>query len=369
MMVSHSEYISIKEKSITGRYVINDQILKYLKKVSSDFKIDILGGSVENRNIQSITLGSGSTRILMWSQMHGNESTTTKAVLDFINFMKSNNQAAKDIVANCTIRIIPILNPDGAERYTRVNANNIDLNRDAQERSQPESRILKEAYDSFRPDYCFNLHDQRTIFNVGSTSKPATLSFLAPAHDKERNISKTRAMSMQLIVAMNKVLQHVIPGQVGRYDDSFNANCVGDAFQMLNTPTILFEAGHYPEDYQREHTREYVFYAILAAVDTIAKNTISTYGQSEYFKIPENNTSFFDIVIKNAEVIKSSSEVKSDLGLLYIEELSEGKISFVPKIKKTGDLQLYFGHQVFNCLENNSLNDLKKQSFWEDVNT
>ena len=369
MILSQPEYLAIKEKSISDRYVINDQILEYLKKVPSDFKVDILGVSVENRNIQSITLGSGSTKILMWSQMHGNESTTTKAVLDFINFMGSGTQAVKDIAARCTIKIVPMLNPDGAERYTRVNANSIDLNRDAQERSQPESRILKEVYDHFRPDYCFNLHDQRTIFNVGSTSKPATLSFLAPAHDEERTISKTRAMSMQLIVAMNKVLQDCIPGQVGRYDDSFNANCVGDAFQMLNTPTILFEAGHYHEDYPRERTREYVFYAILAAVDTIAKDSISAYVQSEYFEIPENNKLFFDILVKNAEAIGLSSEEKSDFGLLYIEELSEGKINFIPIIKKTGDLRSYFGHKAFNCLNNSSLRNLRKQSFWKDISS
>ncbi|MFK5973099.1 MAG: M14 family metallopeptidase [Flavobacteriaceae bacterium] len=369
MILSRAGYLAIKEESISGRYLINDQILEYLKKVSSDFKVDILGVSVEDRNIQSITLGSGSTRILMWSQMHGNESTTTKAVLDFINFMGSNAQAVKDIVAHCTIKIVPMLNPDGAERYTRANANNIDLNRDAQERSQPESQILKEVYDGFRPDYCFNLHDQRTIFNVGSTSKPATLSFLAPAHDEERTISATRALSMQLIVAMNKVLQRLIPGQVGRYDDSFNANCVGDAFQMLNTPTVLFEAGHYHEDYQRERTREYVFYAILTAVDTIAKDGVSTYEQSEYFDVPENNTLFFDIVVKNAEVINISSEAKSDFGLLYAEELGEGEINFIPKIKKTGDLRPYFGHKVFNCLNSSSLKDLKKQSFWKDVSS
>ena len=57
---------------------------------------------------------------------------------------------------------------------------------------------------------------------------------------------------MEVIIKMNNVLQNVIPNQVGIYDDSFNINCVGDSFQSKGVPTILFEAGHYKNDYSRE---------------------------------------------------------------------------------------------------------------------
>ncbi|WP_273566708.1 DUF2817 domain-containing protein [Maribacter halichondriae] len=96
------------------------------------------------------------------------------------------------MLEQCSLVILPMLNPDGAEVYTRVNANNVDLNRDAQERTQPESRILRQVFEEFRPEYCFNLHDQRTIYNVGDTNKPATVSFLSPAFDIERSISVSR---------------------------------------------------------------------------------------------------------------------------------------------------------------------------------
>lgn len=356
-----------KENSIVGRYVINEQISAYLKGKSSNFEIEELGTSVENRNISSITLGSGPKRILMWSQMHGNESTTTKAVIDFIDFIIQDLSSAKALLADCTIKIIPMLNPDGAAVYTRVNANNIDLNRDAQDRSQPESILLRKVFDYFQPHYCFNLHDQRTLFNVGDTPKTATISFLAPSHDKERSISATREKSMQLIAAMNKALQQLIPGQIGRYDDSFNANCVGDAFQMRNTPTVLFEAGHFPDDYQRERTREYIFYAIWFAIDAIAKDKIRTHELSEYFEIPENKKMFYDILIKNVQLIKPSVKVKSDMGLLYKEKLVDGTIHFIPQIEKIGDLTEFYGHQVFNCLDGSDVENLKKQSFWQQV--
>ena len=299
--------------------------------------------------------------------MHGNESTTTKSLLDLINFLGSRSGVAQLILENCTLQLIPILNPDGATAYTRVNANAIDLNRDAQDRTQPESIVLRKVYDEFRPDYCFNLHDQRTIFNVGDTPKPATVSFLAPAHDEERSISNTRGVSMQLIVAMNEVLQQVIPGRVGRYDDAFNANCVGDTFQMLNTPTILFEAGHSPDDYDREQTRAHIFQAILAALVTIAQNKIDGYDQNDYFSIPENGKRFYDILIKNAHNAHSSVAEGEPIGLLFKEVLVDDKIEFVADVTKTGNLSGCFGHVTYDCAVKEELKALKRQSFYQDL--
>lgn len=362
MILLHEAYLKFKENTIQGRYVTNVQIINYLESISSQVHIETVGHSVQERPIQSITIGQGEHKLLLWSQMHGNESTTTKAVLDLLNFLISDSIHAHKILKNCTLKIIPILNPDGAALYTRVNANQVDLNRDAQDRTQPESIVLRNIYEDFQPDYCFNLHDQRTIFNVGSTSKPATVSFLAPAHDKERNISKTRGSSMRLIVAMNQMLQKLIPGQVGRYDDGFNSNCVGDTFQMLATPTVLFEAGHYKQDYDREKTREYIFKALMAALECISENNLNDYLQKDYFSIPENQKLFYDVLIKHANLLSPS--YSKDIAILYTEVLSNGKITFEGSIEKNGSLEGFYGHKIYDCSNENDLQDLKKENFW-----
>ena len=352
-------YNAIKEETIKGRYVTDKDIDPFLNTVAKDFIIQIEGLSVEERAIKSIVLGKGKLKILMWSQMHGNESTTTKAVLDLINFLKSGSDLASSILKNCTLKIVPILNPDGAMAYTRVNANGVDLNRDAQDRTQPESIVLRKIYEDFKPNYCFNLHDQRTIFNVGNTPKPATVSFLAPAHDPERSISKTRGISMQLIVAMNQELQKFIPGQVGRYDDGFNSNCVGDTFQMLNIPTILFESGHFPGDYDREETRKYIFTAMLKAIEVISKGTIDQYHMDSYFNIPDNNKLFFDLIIKNIHILEPKYELGSSAAIQFVETLINGKIEFKGKLEEIGDLQGKFGHRTYNCLYSKDLKELQ----------
>ncbi|MFS4455533.1 M14 metallopeptidase family protein [Maribacter sp. 2304DJ31-5] len=348
-------YLEIKVSEIQGRHITHEHLSGFLNNLSFPFNVAKIGSSVNGEPIHSISFGTGPKKILMWSQMHGNESTTTKAVLDFINLLKLRKDDFGHLLQMCSFKIIPILNPDGAKAYTRVNANSIDLNRDAQDLSQPESKILRNVYDQFRPHYCFNLHDQRTIFNVGETEKPATVSFLAPAFDAQRNISLSRKESMLLIVAMNQTLQKLIPGQVGRYDDAFNPNCVGDAFQMLKTPTILFEAGHFENDYDREKTREYIFHALFTAVDAITKNTIVNYALEDYQSIPENAKQFFDVLIQNASLY-SPSLSSERIGVLYQEVLKEGEINFEPKIeKKVADYETYYGHVVKDCSKKDDL--------------
>lgn len=364
MKIEDIDYLSIKQNNIQGRYITYNHISKILVDFPTDFKVEKIGNSVHGNPIESITFGQGSIKIFMWSQMHGNESTTTKAVFDLINLLGTDSKLTGEILGNCTIKVIPMLNPDGAKAYTRVNANDVDLNRDAQNKSQPESKVLRECYEKFKPDICFNLHDQRTIFNVGATSKPATVSFLAPSHDEKRSISDTRAISMRLISAMSKQLYVWIPGQIGRYDDTFNANCVGDTFQMLHTPTILFEAGHFPGDYEREITRRYIFNALVTALKVISDGNISDYKKEDYFDIPENKKCFYDILIKNVHILDSRIYGKGDsIGILFKEVLGNDAIEFVPVIEKTGDLKGYFGHKTYDCLINDDLVDLKTQSF------
>ncbi|GLU45092.1 hypothetical protein Musp01_27160 [Muricauda sp. NBRC 101325] len=247
--------------------------------------------------------------------------------------------------------MVPILNPDGAEAYTRINHNEIDLNRDAKERTQPESQALRKLFKNFKPDYCFNLHDQRTLFSAGNNPKPATVSFLSPSSNFERDITPTREAAMKLIVAMNSDLQERIPGQVGRYDDGFNENCTGDSFQTTGTPTILFEAGHYPEDYEREKTREYIFHALIKGLKTIADNQVHEYSTNDYFKIPENRKLFFDVIVLHSNKVNTSFKEGEKVGIRFKEVLIDDKIEFIPEIAEKGTLEGYFGHKLIECVD------------------
>ena len=344
----NTAYKSHKENILFHRYITTNHIHPLLEKLNEKFSIKEIGRSVNNNTIHAIQVGRGEKKILLWSQMHGNESTTTKALFDILNTFYAHDSSIVSIFNSCTLYIIPILNPDGAFAYTRVNANDVDLNRDAQDLSEPESRVLRSAFDKFKPDFCFNLHGQRTIFSVGNTNCSATVSFLAPAQDAATTVTLNRKVAMEIICKMNEMLQMEIPNQVGIYDDAFNINCVGDTFQSMNVPTILFEAGHFANDYAREQTRELIYKSLMVSLNYISENEIDGSQCDSYFEIEENEKCFFDIIIRNVKPSIDFDEEPVDIGIMYQEKLIDDKVEFVPKIEKISNLEKHYGHKEVN---------------------
>ncbi|MEL0456424.1 M14 family zinc carboxypeptidase [Flavobacteriaceae bacterium SZ-1-7] len=340
-----------KENSLQHRYITIKHIEPLLEKLGQKVVLETIGESVLGKPIYGLELGEGKKRVLMWSQMHGNESTTTKALFDLLNTLLDDSSGLSDILKKCTLYIIPILNPDGAAAYTRVNANKVDLNRDAQNLTQPESKILRSVFNSFKPHYCFNLHGQRTIFSAGNKNKSAIVSFLSPAQDEACSVTPNRKVAMEIIAVMDKALQKVIPNHVGVYDDAFNINCVGDTFQSEHVPTILFEAGHFPDDYGREKTRELIYLSYIISLDYIAKNEVTGNFYEPYFNIPENEKWFFDVIVRNALV----DEKIIDVGIQFQERLINEKIKFVPKVLKIENLEGYYGHKEIDAQGNELL--------------
>ena len=340
-----------KEQSIEGRYITLDHIQPLLDKLNTNSQVKIIGKSVLEKPIYSYTIGTGATRIYMWSQMHGDESTTTKALFDFINVLNSDSEYAKRMLRDFTFYAIPILNPDGAKFYTRENANQVDLNRDAQDLTQPESRLLRQIFEEFKPHFCFNLHDQRTIYGVGDTRKPATVSFLAPAYNEEREINKSRLKAINLIAGINDVLDKYIPGQIGRFNDAFNINCMGDTFQFLGAPTILFEAGHFSNDYQREVTRKLIFFSLISAFDLLSENDIVNNRINDYLNISQNKVVFYDFMYKNIKINYDGIEIITNFAAQYKEELIENEIHFNAYIVEVGELENCYGHYEYDAQE------------------
>lgn len=348
----NTTYKDIKELALFGRYISLKNISPLLHNLPKQlFDISVLGQSVLGNPIYNIEIGNGPVKILMWSQMHGNESTTTKAVFDLLNCIKQN----VSMIDGFTLSILPMLNPDGAALYTRQNANKVDLNRDAQDLSQPESVVFREHYISFKPDLCLNLHGQRTIFSAGTTNNTATLSFLAPAEDISRTITTPRKVSMRLIASLNNFLQGLLPNQVGRYDDGFNANCVGDTLTMLSIPTILFEAGHYKNDYNREEVRYFIFQSIVKVLKDVKDEVHINGDASMYADIPENEKLFCDVIITNAMI---NGELM-DIEIQFQEILEDGSVKFEGVVQNISSKASKYAHKYVEAKGNLVYNENK----------
>ena len=340
-----SWYTDNFEDRLTGRYITIKHILPLLDSYRNIFNVSVAGFSEMGVEIPLVTLGKGPKKVLIWSQMHGNESTTTKALFDFFKYISVNNQQTAQLLSQYSFYVLPILNPDGAALYTRENANNIDLNRDAEDVSQSESRVLRSIFDSLQPHLCLNMHDQRSIFGIDGP-KPATLSFLAPSADALKTITPAREIAMELIVKMKNYIQAYHHNQIGRFDDTFNQNCVGDSFTSSGSPTILFEAGHYPNDYSREQSRSFVFHALIALFDLDTASQNNSLDYKEYFTIPENQKIYKDVVLYNVRV--DGEDNLQTISFQYKEKLLHQKIEFELYFDSMQEKNNVFGHQHFD---------------------
>ncbi|MGB9665685.1 MAG: M14 family zinc carboxypeptidase, partial [Ignavibacteria bacterium] len=321
---------------------------------TQNFHFQKIGSSFKGREIKLIRFGEGEIKILMWSQMHGDESTASLALLDLINLLIINKDLADELKSKISLYIIPILNPDGANQFERRNYQEIDINRDALRLQTPEGRILKKVRDEIEPDFAFNLHDQYTTYSVGRTGKPAAIALLAPAFDYERNVNQIRERAIKVCVEIKEIIDRFYPGVVARYDDEFEPRAFGDNFQKWGSSTILIESGGYLKDYEKQEIRKMNFLALAGSIYSIANQLYNSNSIDEYFKIPENQRSFFDLLVKNVKMRKDSLEYIVDLGINYTEKFDSLRNRFVRvySISDLGDLSTFYG---FDTLDANYL--------------
>lgn len=318
------------------------------------FEIQLLGHSVEDRPIRMVSVGNGDVDVLMWSQMHGNESTATRSIVDLLSFIAENSKqkSVNSLLQDLRIHFIPMLNPDGASRWTRENAIGIDLNRDALRLIAPESQLLKRVRDSLSADYGFNLHDQSKYYNVERLNNEASISFLATAFDYEKSRSAGRDEAMQLISYLYKINQHYIPNHTGRYNDDFEPRAFGDNIQKWGTKLILIETGGFKNDPEKQLGRKLNFVLIGSALEAIQKGLHKAISVEQYSQIPRNDRNLFDLKIEKVQKMVNSSYYTVDLGY-FLEESNndsyKGKEIYQVTLEDQGDLSTYTGYKNFNA--------------------
>ncbi len=289
-------------------------------------RVATVGHSVQGRAIRAVTFGSGPVRVLLWSQMHGDESTATMALADVIRFFA---EAAADplrslIEERLTITMIPMLNPDGAERFQRHNAAGVDVNRDARRLATPEARVLKMVRDSVEPSFGFNLHDQGARTTVGSDGLQAAIALLAPAADSARSYGPVRSRARQLAAVLAAALQQVIPGRVAKYDDAFNPRAFGDLIQQWGTSTVLIESGALPDDPQKQALRWLNRALLLSALEAIASERYADADPQVYEQLPVNHRVASDVLLVGGRVVlPDGRSLPLDLSLTYGDPVAQ----------------------------------------------
>ena len=350
-------YEKFQEESLDQRRFKHSDLEALFQEYQNDpeFRVRKVGESIEGRNLNLLSIGKGETDVLLWSQMHGDESTATMALFDIFNFFQAEDfeKEKKKILDNLTIHFLPMLNPDGAEVFQRRNALGIDVNRDALRLQSPEAKVLKKIRDSLDADFGFNLHDQSKYYSAGGSHKPATISFLAPAYDYDKSVNEVRGNAMKLIVAMNEVLQDYIPGHVAKYNDDFEPRAFGDNIQKWGTSTILIESGGYPDDPEKQEIRKLNFVAILSALHSIATGEFRGESIRDYDKIPENDRMLFDLKLSGLKYELSEEEYVLDLGINRSEnDINKNEdFYYVGTVADQGDLSTSHAYEELDASE------------------
>ena len=342
-------YESFKAAEITSCRITHAQMLQWLRSFKDQgmFAKLPLGTSGEGRTISLYSFGTGPASVLLWSQMHGDEPTATMALIDIFNFLSKHpdHPVTKALREKLTVLVIPMLNPDGAERYTRRTAQCIDLNRDALALITPEARILKEAFDKYHPEYGFNLHDQDIRLTVGTTKKITAMALLAPPIDDSRTDNPVRVKAKKVASTVAQILHLFIPGYVAKWDDTFEPRAFGDSIQKWGTSTVLLESGGWKGDPDKFFLRKLNCIALLAALYAIATGESSHADTGVYEQIPFNMKLGCDRIIRNA-VLQSNNQtapIRVDVGI-NIETQKNGStdsLEQVATIVELGDLSTF----------------------------
>ena len=301
----------------------HDDVERRLKGVAeadpSRIYFERVGSSVEGRSINMVSMGTGPFRVLLWSQMHGDEPTATAALFDLFEYFRRHrtDPAVQRILSSLTLYVVPMLNPDGAERFQRRNAQGIDVNRDALNLQSAEGQVLKTVRDRFNPKVGFNLHNQSWSTSVGDPPKPASISLLSVAYDKPLSENAGRKLTKKLCAVIRDALEPFASGQIGRYDDEFEVRAFGDNLTLWGTPVVLIETGPFPAAEPDPILVRLNFIAIVSALDALATGTVDKADAKRYEALPMNETRMFYVLVKDATIVAGTGikPFKADIGI------------------------------------------------------
>jgi hypothetical protein len=301
-----------------------------------------VGRSFEGRPIRLVTVGSGPITVLLWSQMHGDESTATMAIADILRYLHlhSNEEVGTTILSSLSLLFLPMLNPDGAERFQRRTAQHLDMNRDALALKTPEARILTQVHLESKPVFGFNLHDQE-LSTVENTKELSAISLLAPAYDNAKTDNGIRRRAKHLAATFAFAVEPLAPGKITRYDDTFEPRAFGDAMQSRGTSTVLVESGHTLADPEKHVVRRLNAIGILVSLFAIGTGEYEHADSSIYESLPASGKRAYDVIVRNVSIMHTNgASTQADLGISYQVDTHTEE---TPMLVDVGDLHTFLG--------------------------
>lgn len=171
LWVSCSRETTLKtplEKNDFGKLTSHSDLVAFLQSLdrrSELITMDTLGYSVDGRMIPYLKISAGTfgedrlgrLMVMLFAQQHGDEPSGTEALLALARDIATNKHG--ELLQHLDILIVPQVNPDGAERHQRRNAEDIDLNRSHLILNAPEVIALRELFHRWEPYVTVDIHE------------------------------------------------------------------------------------------------------------------------------------------------------------------------------------------------------------------
>jgi hypothetical protein len=301
------------------------------------WRVEEVGESAEGRPLRLLSYGEGPVSVLLWSQMHGDESTASMALADLVHFLgtRPDHPLAVTLSERLSIHLFPVMNPDGAIRFQRRNAQGVDLNRDARALATPEGQALKALQERLEPVFGFNLHDQAVGTRAGATDRGTAIALLAPPFDESRGVNEVRRRAMEVAAVIRSALEPRIEGHMARWDDTFNPRAFGDLMTAWGVSTVLIESGGWEGDPQKQFLRELNFVALGTALEAIATGSHEGAPVAVYEELPQNGRRFGDLLLRGATLhAEGVAPLRGDLLVNFDHPLAE----LGGRVAEVGDL-------------------------------
>ncbi|WP_400262537.1 hypothetical protein ACFX5U_03680 [Sphingobacterium sp. SG20118] len=114
-------YVRYKEHALQSRRFKHQAVVDLINKHQDRQVLHVtpIGKSVQQRAIYELTYGQGKKKVMLWSQMHGDEPTATMALFDLFNFLEGKDDSFEPIRNHTPVTTRNSLYPHAQSRWSR----------------------------------------------------------------------------------------------------------------------------------------------------------------------------------------------------------------------------------------------------------
>jgi hypothetical protein len=282
------------------------------KYAAFDIGLSHIGTSDEGRVLHTLRFGRGPRRVLLWARQHGDEPDCSAglAMALYELVLRHDDPVYAFILQRLELGVFPMVNPDGVARYTRRNAQGIDVNRDAVAQATAEGRAIMAIRESLRPQFCFNLHDMNPR-KATADGQLVSIAFQAGPFEPQDVDNDVRLRAKQVIARMADVCSPHAEGHMARYTADYMHRAFGDSMMRLGVSSILIEAGGWHEDRGGDQfVRRLFALSLLRGLYAIATEEDASPSTTEYDRLPfDSGAHFTDLQLGGGEVINANGSL------------------------------------------------------------